>query len=188
MNNAVIFKEKKYCIVKSAVSAEIRDFVTQYALFDEMQDFNLEKGDPSTIQVPNAHSKYGDPAMETILLNLKEIMEENTGLKLFPTYSYYRVYRKNDDLKPHVDRPACEISATVCFNYSYDDEKYSYPIYIENNEVHLKPGDMAIYRGLELSHWRNKMQVSEQDWQVQGFFHYVDATVLTQTGNTIKEI
>ena len=175
MNNADIFKEKKYCIVKSAVSAEIRDFVTQYALFDEMQDYTLEKGDPSTIQVPNAHSKYGDPAMETILLNLKEIMEENTGLKLFPTYSYYRVYRKNDDLKPHVDRPACEISATVCFNYSYDDEKYSYPIYIENNEVHLKPGDMAIYRGLELSHWRNKMQVSEQDWQVQGFFHYVDA-------------
>jgi hypothetical protein len=158
--------------VRSVISKELRDFITQYALFDEMQDLTLEKAD---IQVPNAHSKYGDPAMETVLLNLKEIMEETTGLVLLPTYSYYRVYRKGDDLKPHIDRPACEISATLCFNYSYDDNTYNYPIYIEGNEINLKPGDMAIYKGLELSHWRNSMNAGDDDWQVQGFFHYVDA-------------
>jgi hypothetical protein len=144
-------------------------------LFDEMQDLTLERGDPLTIQVPNAHSKYGDPAMETVLLNLKETVEVITGLSLLPTYSYYRIYRKGDDLQPHIDRPACEISATLCFNYSYDDKKYNYPIYIEGNEIHLGPGDMAIYKGLELSHWRTSMEVGNDDWQVQGFFHYVDA-------------
>jgi hypothetical protein len=42
----------------------------------------------------------------------------------------------------------------------------------------LKPGDLAIYRGCDLDHWREKFIYDKQDesvWQVQGFFHYVDA-------------
>jgi hypothetical protein len=49
------FKDKGYCVVKGAISPELRDFVTQYALFDEMQ--NQTEGDA---QVPNAYSKYAD--------------------------------------------------------------------------------------------------------------------------------
>ena len=172
MQNINQFQDQKYCIVKSAISTELRDFITQYALFDEMQDYSLEKGKP---QVANTHSKYADPAMETVLLLIQNTIEENTGLKLFPTYSYYRVYRNDSDLKPHTDRESCEISASLCFNYSYDDTIYSYPIYIDNKKIVLEPGDMVIYRGLELVHWRNPMEVGEEDWQVQGFFHYVDA-------------
>lgn len=168
-NNVKLFKENGYCIIKSAISKEIRDFGTQYALFDEMQDLG-----PGDTQVPGAHFKYADPAMETMLLNLHPIMEENTGLKLFPTYSYYRVYREGDDLKPHKDRPSCEISATLCFNYSYDDKKIKWPIFMNGTEIVLEPGDMAIYRGCELSHWREPLVSGNDDWHVQGFFHYVD--------------
>jgi hypothetical protein len=168
-NNVKNFKEKGYCIVKSAISDELRDFITQYALFDEMQDSSI--GDS---QVPGAHFKYADPAMETVLLNLQSVMEENTGLKLFPTYSYYRVYRAGDDLKAHKDRESCEISATLCFNYSYDDKKINWPIFMEGNKVILKPGDMVIYRGCDLAHWRENFTASDDDWHVQGFFHYVD--------------
>jgi hypothetical protein len=168
-NNVKLFKENGYCIVKSAISKEIRDFGTQYALFDEMQDLGI--GDS---QVPGAHFKYADPAMETMLLNLHPIMEENTGLKLFPTYSYYRVYREGDDLKPHKDRQSCEISATLCFNYSYDDKKTKWPIFMNGTEVVLEPGDMVIYRGCDLPHWREKLVSSNDGWHVQGFFHYVD--------------
>lgn len=168
-NNLKNFKEKGYCIIRSAISEELRDFVTQYALFDEMQD--LITGDS---QVPGAHSKYADPAMETILINLQETMEKNTGLKLFPTYSYYRVYRPGDDLKQHTDRESCEISATLCFNYSYDDKKMQWPIFMNGAKVVLNPGDMVIYRGCELPHWREEFIASESDWHVQGFFHFVD--------------
>ena len=170
------FKEKGYCIVKSAITEELRDFVTQYALFDELQNFTKESsvfGDDA--QTPNAHSKYGDPGMETMLLHLHKIMQESTGLKLHPTYSYYRVYRNGDDLKPHTDRHSCEISATMCFNYSYDDKKYNWPIFMAGNAVSLAPGDMVIYRGCELEHYREPFIYSEQAWHVQGFFHYVDA-------------
>lgn len=171
MTNAEIFKEQGYCIVKSAISNELRDFVTQYALFDEMQDFN-----PDSAQVPNAHAKYADPAMESLLVMLHPIMETNTGLKLFPTYSFYRVYRDGDKLDSHRDRPSCEISATLCFNYSYDKEEFSWPIYMEGSKVALEPGDMVIYRGCDLNHWREPLvSPNKDDWHVQGFFHYVNA-------------
>jgi hypothetical protein len=42
------------------------------------------------------------------------------------------------------------------------------------NKVNLSPGDMAIYRGCELDHWRDVFNIEEDVWHVQGFFHYVD--------------
>jgi hypothetical protein len=173
MKNVNEFKKNGYCVIKNVITDELRDFVTQYALFDEMQDFNSESMQ-GLAQVPNAHSKYADPTMEVMLLHLHKTMEENTGLSLFPTYSYYRVYRPGDDLKIHKDRPSCEISCTLCFNYSYDDTKYQWPIYMAGNKVNLSPGDMVIYRGCDLEHWRDKFDMNEDAWHVQGFFHYVD--------------
>jgi len=174
--NKDYFSKHGYVIIRSAISQELRDFITQYALFDEMQDFTPEKtlSGPEGAQVAEAHSKYGDPAMESLLLHLHPLMEENTGLSLYPTYSYYRVYRDGDDLEPHVDRPSCEISATVCLNYSYDNEN-CWPIYMGGAEVKLHPGDMVIYRGCDLQHWRNEFKVDQYTWQVQAFLHYVNA-------------
>lgn len=171
MTNSELFEKNGYAIVKNAITPELRDFVTQYALFDEMQKFN-GIGDSQT---PNAFYSYADPSMETMLLHLHSIMEENTGLKLFPTYSYYRVYRNGSELKTHTDRPSCEISCTLCFNYSYDDSKFTWPIFMNGNKVDLKPGDMVIYRGCDLPHWRD-MLINEDEnvWHVQGFFHYVN--------------
>ena len=164
------FKENGFCIVKNAISSELRDFVTQYALFDEMQSDGYRDN-----QVPNAYAKYGDPAMESMLLHLKTVLEENTGLTLHPTYSYYRVYRDGDVLLPHKDRESCEISATMCLNYNYDDTNFDWPIFIDGNKVVLKPGDLAIYRGCDLSHWRDQFKHTDDVWHVQGFFHFVDA-------------
>ena len=175
-NNPQKFKDDGYCVIKSAVSDELRDFVTQCALFDEMQNFTPEvESLENKAQVPDAHSIYANPIMEAMLLHLQKTIEENTGLKLYPTYSYYRVYRNGDILKKHTDRESCEISATLCFNYSYNGEKYSWPIYMEGKSVDLLPGDMIIYRGCDLLHWRDPFDHPEEQWQVQGFFHYVDA-------------
>jgi hypothetical protein len=168
MNHIELFKTFGYCFVKSVLSKEIQDFVTQYTLFDEMQNYS-----PGDEQSPNAHSKYADPAMETLLLNLQPIIEKHTDLSLFPTYSYFRVYRNGDELEEHIDRPSCEISATVCFNYNY--ELFEWPIYMKQNKIIQHPGDMIIYRGCDLEHKRDKFfSGNEEHWHVQGFFHYVD--------------
>jgi hypothetical protein len=164
------FTNNGYTLIKNALNSELRDVVTQYALFDEMQDFT-----PDGNQVPRAHSKYADPAMEAMLLHLHPLMEKSTGLSLYPTYSFYRVYRKGDILYPHTDRPSCEISTTVCFNYSYDNSKYVWPIIMGGNRISMSPGDIVIYRGIDLEHSREEfIPPNEDDWHVQAFLHYVD--------------
>lgn len=175
MESVKSFKENGYCIVKNVLGQETLDIITQYALFDEMQNFNSEKSQ-GRFQVPDAHSVYADPAMESILLYLQPILEKNTGLKLHPTYSYYRVYRSGDELANHTDRESCEISSTVCFNYDYNNRNFSWPIFMDGNRIDQEPGDMVIYRGCDLPHWREELNIYDDEiWHVQGFFHYVDA-------------
>jgi hypothetical protein len=174
MENKDFFEKNKYLILRSAISTELRDFVTQYALFDEMQNFTPEKAFVgSGAPCPEAHSKYCDPAMESMLLYLHPVMEQAVGFSLFPTYCYYRIYRNDDKMPPHIDRPSCEISATVCLNFNYNVDNV-WSIYLDGNQVDLLPGDLAIYRGCEVPHWREPFDRGQDAWQVQAFFHYVD--------------
>jgi len=120
-------------------------------------------------------------------------MEKHTGLKLNPTYAYARIYKTGDILHRHKDRFSCEISTTM--NLGGDD----WPIFIEgkknvglpddkkgitvtsNNKgskVTLKPGDMLVYKGNLLEHWREPF-VGQDCAQV--FLHYND--VNSEFGN-----
>ena len=76
-------------------------------------------------QIPNTYSQYGNIAMETLMLKCQPEMEKVTGLKLYPAYTYARIYKKGDVLKRHKDRFSCEISTTM--NLGGDD----WPIYLE---------------------------------------------------------
>ena len=107
--------------------------------------------------------------METLLLMVQGVMEKHTKLKLNPTYSYARIYKAGDVLKKHKDRFSCEISTTL--NLGGD----MWPIHLraKNKDVriNLKPGDMLVYRGIELEHWREEFQ---GDNCAQVFLHYND--------------
>ena len=73
-------------------------------------------------------SKYSDYAMEALMLNKKNLVEKESGLQLYPTYTFWRCYTKFADLKEHMDRPSCEISVT-CQIGSCGTE---WPIYMGN--------------------------------------------------------
>lgn len=164
------FKNNGYKVVRNVIPWSICEFVSQYALIDELQ-----KNSKPDHQVKNSYAKYADPAMETVLIDLLSVMEKETELTLYPTYSYYRIYRNDSELLPHTDRESCEISCTVSFNFSYQESDYRWPIYMGKTSVELNPGDLVIYKGIELEHSRKKIEYSEPLWHVQGFFHYVDA-------------
>ena len=131
-------------------------------------------------QAPGDFSKYGDPIMDTLLSLSLEQMQTLTGKELVPTYSYHRLYTTGTELKKHSDRSSCEISTTLCLGYdvsNVDASKYpdwDWPMFIEepNGEeipVHMKPGDMIIYRGCELNHWREPFWGNNH---AQVFLHY----------------
>ena len=114
-------------------------------------------------QVPGVYSIYADHVMETLLVKTLPVMKEKTGLDLLPTYSYARVYEKGSILEKHKDRPSCEVSTTI--NLGGD----LWSIYIEKVKIDLKPGDMVIYSGCELEHWREPF---EGNICGQVFLHY----------------
>lgn len=167
------FKKNGYALVEGLLSKQAVELFTQYALFKEGIEFTPEDG--ATAQVAGAHSSYGDPFAESLLLWAQEPMEEATGKKLHPTYSYYRVYRNGHILKPHTDRPSCEISATVCFEYEYHSEGYEWPIKMGDSSIVMKPGDAVVYRGCDLEHSRDELIAGPNAFHVQAFIHYVDA-------------
>jgi hypothetical protein len=169
VKNVKEFSEKGYTIIRGALSKEVTDLATQYTLFDEMQDFAADVS-----QVLGAHAKYADPLVESLLAQLQNLVESNTGVEVYPTYSFYRVYRPGQELVPHKDRKECEISVTACLGYDYAGADYSWPIFIEGTPVDMAPGDIICYRGIELEHWREKFSAPDGAWHSQAFLHYVD--------------
>ena len=162
-----------YKVVKQAVNYELANFLYNYFLLkreavEHMYNTNMTYdngmlGTWGDTQIPNTYSIYGDPAFDTLLMKMLPVMKKETGLDVVPTYSYARMYKKGDELKKHKDRPSCEISTTL--NLGGDP----WPIFLENNKVVLEIGDMLIYEGCKLEHWREPFE-GEHCGQV--FLHY----------------
>ena len=114
----------------------------------------------------------GDFFMDGLLMDLLPSAEEVSRLKLFPTYSYFRVYKRGDVLAKHTDRPSCEISLTLCLGY---EAERPWPIFVEGPEgassIELAPGDALFYRGIDCPHWREAL---DGEYTAQVFLHYVD--------------
>ena len=183
------YKTNKYQVIRGVISEELADVCLRYLAISHNADAylinknitnenNVLIGNFKDAQVPNSYAKYGDRLMESLLIQTIPLMEKETGLKLIPTYSYCRLYKKGNVLKRHKDRPSCEISTTL--NLGGDE----WSIYLSSSskdnisnspkeiKIDLKKGDMLIYKGCELEHWR---EVFEGNVCGQVFLHYNQA-------------
>ena len=189
-----MFRINRYQVIKEAISYELANFCLNYFLLkrdavDWMYKNNIIYdngmfGTWTDKQIPNTFSCYGDFVMETLLVKMLPVMKKHTGLDLIPTYSYARAYKRGDILKRHKDRPSCEISTTLHLGGD------PWPIFIdgtgqdtvideykgiikpnapEGTKVLLDVGDMLVYSGCELEHWREPF---EGDVCGQVFLHY----------------
>ena len=171
------FEINKYQFLPKAISSELANFVYQYFLLKRKVANKLielkyikpdatgatEWGFYNDSQVPNTYSHFADIAMETLLEKVRPIIEKNIGLNLVPAYSYARIYKRGDTLIKHKDRSSCEISSTMFLG---GDE---WDMYVEGKPFKFEVGDMLIYKGCELEHWRNKFKGNHC---CQVFLHY----------------
>lgn len=149
----------------------IKNFLDKSACQDMVSklDALLAKGlylppdDQCTIS-PAFYGVFNDEA----LIFLPKI-EGIVNKKLFPTYTYSRIYQQNEILLPHTDRDECEYSFTLSL------KENDWPIYIQTNngvvEILLGTGDILLYKGIENLHWRMPLRSGTH---YQAFFHYVD--------------
>lgn len=170
LENVKFFQDNKYCSVESAIDPLLAKVITTYTLFAQ----RLKKDVSFNTQVPGSFTETYDLLAESLLVNLKPIIESNTGLELIPTYSCYRVYNEGQELIPHTDREECEISATLCLGYNYSDKNGSWPLVVNGIEFFMNPADMVIYRGIELEHSREPFNKGANAYHSQVFLHYVD--------------
>ena len=189
-----MFRVNRYQVIKKAVSFELANFLFNYFLLKRdavkwMYDKNIiydngMLGTWTDKQVPNTYSHYGDFAMETLMMKVLPVMQKETNLNLIPTYSYARLYKKGDILKRHKDRPSCEISTTLNLggdpwpifidgtgadNVINEERNLIKPNAPEGTKVLLEVGDMLVYSGCELEHWRESF---EGNTCGQVFLHY----------------
>ena len=176
------FKEKKYSVKRNVISKEMAAFFYDYLSLKRQTAKTMFKhkflspytdyfGVWNDRQVPETYSHYADIVMETLLENLTPLMQEETGMSLLPTYSYCRIYKQGEILKRHKDRIACSVSTTM--NLGGD----LWPIYLEPSgkrghagiKIELEPGDMLLYSGCDLEHWREPFEGTNH---AQVFLHY----------------
>jgi hypothetical protein len=165
---------EKYQVIKKALSSDALSIIkntfkiskdVDYFLNNIGQDNTTAFGDS---QYKNSYATYGHHTCESLLLHLHPLIEQTVNRKLLPTYSYGRIYWRGSELERHKDRPSCEYSISICIDYK--DKPWD--IYFDGECLTLEPGDLVVYKGMEVEHWRLPYDGEEQ---TQIFLHYVDA-------------
>ena len=147
---------------------------------------------PEELQVNGSLSMYNYPKYKKIHSEIRLILEDILGEKLYNTYYYDRFYFSDQRLYRHSDRDACEISLSVQVS---TNSKEFWPFCIETPSgeekfCNIQNGWGILYKGCEREHWReplksrhgkikrflNKITKNKDDtYHHQVFFHYVKA-------------
>lgn len=186
------FDREKFLVIRGFLSSEMCQILYRYCLIKEARTrfkiaHNIKKydqewdGEFTDPYVMNVYSSYADPMMESVLDLSTATLSNCVGKNLLPNYSYWRLYTTGSDLKQHLDRASCEISASLCLGYDLSnlDENTDYRwnfnfINVEEQptSVILEPGDLLMYKGCDLIHWRDPFMGINN---AQVFMHYNDA-------------
>jgi len=195
MNESVeYFKNNHYIKITNFITAEEASFLYDYVKLSAVRLAHLENsqtelserdmseyGTFTDGQVNGVFSKYGDLVFDTLLARKLPVVESMVGLKLITNYSYNRLYTTGCQLVRHKDRPSCEISTTLFLGHdisNLDDVNYSWPMFLGPSTgkegtpglpIYMQPGDMIIYEGNHLEHWREPFKGLNH---AQVFLHY----------------
>tara|TARA_R100000734_G_C3318576_1_gene112909 strand:- start:2163 stop:2765 length:603 start_codon:yes stop_codon:yes gene_type:complete len=178
----------KPIFIKNFLPEQILNLCRSY-LYIKLNNKTTFTVDPSTDSLV---VDYADYLMETIMDMSTPVIEQNVGKKLWPTYSFLRVYGKGSDLKPHTDRDSCEYTVALCLGSDPEDKPYDIFLgeqdsssdykhidvdtkkltaYKIENKYAMKLNDALIFQGQDKEHWR---ETCTHDHFITVFLHYVD--------------
>ena len=99
---------------------EILNLTYSYLImkFGKQKEFKVDTQANSLI------GEHAENLMEVLLDMSTPVIEQNLGKKLWPTYSYFRIYDKGSDLPVHTDRESCEFTVALCLGADPIDKPY----------------------------------------------------------------
>jgi hypothetical protein len=163
---------EKYKVIRNAVNDQTLELLKSAMLIakdavylstgvDAYDKNHFNDGTPNAFPISRAIFT------EALLVSLLPLIEKETEKELYPTYSYARIYWNGSSMFKHRDRDPCEYSASISVSIDPDP----WPIWMDSTEINLFPGDIVIYKGREVEHWRETYTGNQQ---CQIFLHYVD--------------
>lgn len=169
------FKTDGYEVVRNVISQDLLCHLKlQFEMMRNIKFFITQEknkfafGEP---QSPNSFSVYSPPFFESLAIQLNDKISKIVNVNLIPTYTFARIYYNGAILEPHTDRSSCEYSSTLCIHSTDIWDFYIKDKSGKENALKLNPGDMCVYSGCELEHWRKPY---EGQMQMQCFLHYVN--------------
>lgn len=160
-------KNNNFLVVRNFISEErSKNLAKEFKKFCKK---NPEECSPDT-QIPNTPAKYNYISFLELLCEKTPEVSEIIGETVLPTYTYSRIYKKNDVLEKHTDRDACEVSLTVHLDGDKDWEIFVQTPDKKEIPINLNCGDALFYLGCDAPHWREKYTGKSY---AQVFLHYV---------------
>jgi len=171
------FELTGYTLIKKAISEQtLKLLAIEFEMLKDTECLRAGlplNASPGDSQVSKSYPRYSPMCFEALLALLQNQVSLATNKNLVPSYSYGRIYYKGAILPRHYDRAACQYSLTVPIQN--DGTPWDFWLQDANgNELSfaLAAGDLLIYKGDKLDHWRNEFTGTKQ---IQAFLHYVDA-------------
>jgi len=173
--------------IKEFLPQQILNLMYSYSVikFSNKKNFNIDSQTNSLV------SEHGDYLMETLMDMSTPVIEQNVGKKLWPSYSFFRIYDRDSDLRIHTDREACEYTVALCLgadpinqpyeifvgeedetsDYKYYNKEGEYKRYRIDHKFSMVPNNAVIFKGMDKIHWR---ETCSHDYFITVFLHYVD--------------
>ena len=200
------FMKNRYVVFRKFIDKDIIDMVMDMwrSVEQHPNPGDLLKHETKDITYKNPESSIGKskggyctPWGNALHNWVHKKLDDHFDMDLGMTYSYSRKYDRGAYLGTHVDRPSCEVSATLCLDYVTDDET-PWPIWVKNDgnylcaeaekiknesqdlsqrqrlkngckKVLLEPGDLLMYQGPNIPHWRDYLL---GDYSYHIFLHW----------------
>ena len=173
--------------IKEFLPKQILNLIYTYSIIK----YGNQKKFETDTQTNSLISEHSDYLMETLMDLSTPVIEQNVKKKLFPTYSFFRIYDKGDDLRVHTDRESCEYTVALCLgahptdqpyeiflgekdknsDYKYFSKKGDFERYRIDYKFPMMPNNAIIFKGMNKLHWREQCQ---HDHFITVFLHYVD--------------
>ncbi len=200
------FMKNRYTVIRNFIPEDVIELTLDtWKAFERTKQYNeIVEHENRDITFKNPESSIGKsrggyctPWGISLHQYVWKKLDDYIDLPLRQTYSYSRKYDRGAYLASHLDRPSCEVSATLCLDYRTDDQK-PWPIWIRGDDnyagwggdevqaitqkipnrsreknnctkVMLEPGDILLYQGPNAPHWRDYL-LGEYSYHI--FLHF----------------
>jgi len=124
--------------------------------------------------------RHGDPVARLFHRLLAPVIQSVVSEPIKPSYPYFAAYPRGTSLSRHTDREQCEYTVSLLVGHEpRGNRELAWPIYLEPPSgipmprVRLlqRPGDMLIFKGREIPHWRPQLRCAARSLHI--FFHFV---------------